>query len=68
MRRFDESLHIGGDPIGALTTLLPTWIHSSLRWFAILGLIGGIVMDIYSSGLSLLATKVCPSHAHRHRH
>ena len=56
----DESLSeaIGGDPIGALTTLLPTWFLIPFALVAILGLIGGIVMDIYSSGLSLLATGV----------
>ncbi|MDU5164490.1 MAG: cytosine permease [Actinomyces sp.] len=56
----DESLSeaIGNDPIGALTTLLPTWFLVPFALVAILGLIGGIVMDIYSSGLSLLATGV----------
>ena len=56
----DESLSeaIGNDPIGALTTLLPTWFLIPFALVAILGLIGGIVMDIYSSGLSLLATGV----------
>lgn len=47
---------IGSDPIGALTTLLPTWFLVPFALVAILGLVGGIVMDIYSSGLSLLAT------------
>lgn len=46
------------DPIGALTTILPTWFLTPFALVAILGLIGGIVMDIYSSGLSLLATGV----------
>ncbi len=49
---------IGTDPIGALTTILPTWFLIPFALVAILGLIGGIVMDIYSSGLSLLATGV----------
>lgn len=44
------------DPIGALTTILPTWFLVPFALVAILGLIGGITMDIYSSGLSLLAT------------
>ncbi|MFC7580034.1 purine-cytosine permease family protein [Schaalia naturae] len=43
------------DPIGALTTILPTWFLIPFAIVAILGLIGGIVMDIYSSGLSLLS-------------
>jgi Purine-cytosine permease and related proteins len=46
------------DPIGALTTILPTWFLVPFALVAILGLVGGIVMDIYSSGLSLLATGV----------
>jgi len=49
---------IGNDPIGALTTILPTWFLIPFAIVAILGLVGGIVMDIYSSGLSLLATGV----------
>lgn len=56
----DESLGqaIDLDPIGALTTILPTWFLIPFALVAILGLVGGIVMDIYSSGLSLLATGV----------
>lgn len=46
---------INSDPIGALTTVLPTWFLVPFAVVAILGLVGGIVMDIYSSGLSLLA-------------
>lgn len=49
---------IGIDPIGALTAILPTWFLIPFAIVAILGLIGGIVMDIYSSGLSLLAVGV----------
>jgi len=52
------SQKIGDDPIGALTTLLPTWFLIPFALVAILGVVGGIVMDIYSSGLSLLATGV----------
>ena len=47
---------IADDPIGALTTVLPTWFLVPFAVVAILGLIGGITMDLYSSGLSLLAT------------
>lgn len=56
----DEALGeaINSDPIGALTTVLPTWFLIPFAIVAILGLVGGIVMDIYSSGLSLLATGV----------
>lgn len=49
---------INNDPIGALTTILPSWFLFPFAIVAILGLIGGIVMDLYSSGLSLLATGV----------
>ncbi|MDO5672315.1 MAG: cytosine permease [Actinomycetaceae bacterium] len=49
---------IDSDPIGALTTILPTWFMIPFAIVAILGLVGGIVMDLYSSGLSLLATGV----------
>src|SRR5256886_5381036 len=45
---------IGGDPVGALTTLLPTWYLIPFAIVAIGGLIAGAVLDIYSSGLALL--------------
>jgi NCS1 family nucleobase:cation symporter-1 len=45
---------IGADPVGALTTLLPTWYLLLFALVAIGGLIGGAVLDIYSSGLALL--------------
>jgi purine-cytosine permease-like protein len=45
---------IANDPIGALTTILPTWYLVPFAIVAILGLIGGAVLDIYSSGLALL--------------
>jgi purine-cytosine permease-like protein len=52
----DQKLNqaIGADPIGALTTLLPTWYLVLFALVAIGGLIGGAVLDIYSSGLALL--------------
>jgi purine-cytosine permease-like protein len=46
---------IGADPIGALTVLLPTWFLIPFAIVAVLGLIGGAVLDIYSSGLALLS-------------
>ena len=49
---------IAADPIGALTTILPTWFLVPFALVAILGLVGGAVLDIYSSGLSLLAAGV----------
>jgi purine-cytosine permease-like protein len=45
---------IAVDPIGALTTLLPTWFLVPFALVAVLGLVGGSVLDIYSSGLALL--------------
>jgi nucleobase:cation symporter-1, NCS1 family len=48
------STAIGTDPVGALTTLLPTWYLLLFALVAIGGLIGGAVLDIYSSGLALL--------------
>ncbi|MGH3259593.1 MAG: purine-cytosine permease family protein [Streptosporangiaceae bacterium] len=52
------STAIGADPIGALTTLLPTWFLVPFAIVAVLGLIGGSVLDIYSSGLALLTLGV----------
>jgi purine-cytosine permease-like protein len=49
---------ISADPIGALTTLLPTWFLLPFAIVAVLGLIGGSVLDIYSSGLALLTLGV----------
>ena len=49
---------IGADPIGALTSLLPTWFLVPFAIVAILGLIGGSVLNIYSSGLALLSAGV----------
>ncbi len=49
---------IGADPIGALATLLPTWFLVPFAIVAVLGLIGGSVLDIYSSGLALLTLGV----------
>ena len=49
---------IGANPVGALVTLLPTWFLVPFAITAILGLVGGAVLDIYSSGLSLLSAGV----------
>jgi NCS1 family nucleobase:cation symporter-1 len=46
---------INSDPIGALSTILPTWYLVPFMLVAVLGLVGGAVLDIYSSGLTLLA-------------
>jgi NCS1 family nucleobase:cation symporter-1 len=45
---------IAADPVGALATILPTWLLVPFVVTTVLGLVGGAVMDIYSSGLSLL--------------
>jgi purine-cytosine permease-like protein len=49
---------IGTDPVGALTSLLPTWYLLPFALVAIGGIIGGAVLDIYSSGLALLTLGV----------
>jgi purine-cytosine permease-like protein len=46
---------IAMDPIGALTTLLPTWYLGIFALIAILGLVGGAILDLYSSGLTLIS-------------
>jgi purine-cytosine permease-like protein len=46
---------IAGDPIGALTTLLPAWFLIPFALIAILGLVGGAILDLYSSGLTLIS-------------
>ncbi|MBE8520523.1 cytosine permease [Amycolatopsis sp. H6(2020)] len=51
----DLNKAIAADPIGALTTLLPLWFLVPFAIVAVLGLIGGAVLDIYSSGLALLS-------------
>lgn len=51
----DLSQAIAADPIGALTTLLPTWFLVPFALVAVLSLVGGAVLDIYSSGLALLS-------------
>lgn len=49
---------IAHDPIGALATILPTWYLVPFAIVAVLGLVGGAVMNIYSSGLTLLAVGI----------
>ena len=49
---------IFADPLGALTTLVPTWFLLPFLVVAVLGLVGGAVLDIYSSGLALLSLGV----------
>jgi purine-cytosine permease-like protein len=54
----DLSDALSKDPIGALTTLLPTWFLVPFALVAVGGLIAGAVLDIYSSGLNLLTLGV----------
>ena len=49
---------IAADPIGALTAAVPTWFLVPFALVAVLGLVGGAVLDIYSSGLAMLAMGV----------
>ncbi len=51
----DLSDAIAMDPIGALTSLLPTWFLIPFALVAILGLVGGAILDLYSSGLTLVS-------------
>ncbi|MBI3430577.1 MAG: cytosine permease [Actinobacteria bacterium] len=51
----DLSEKIANDPIGALTSLLPTWYLIPFAIVAVLGLIGGAILDLYSSGLALVS-------------
>ncbi|MGA1812002.1 cytosine permease [Frondihabitans sp. 4ASC-45] len=48
------SAAVGPDPIGALASILPIWFLIPFALVAVLGLVGGAVLDIYSSGLALL--------------
>ncbi|WP_223585900.1 cytosine permease [Microbacterium sp. OVT16B] len=51
----DLAAAVGSDPIGALATLLPTWLLFPFLIVAILTLVSGAVLGIYSSGLTLLS-------------
>jgi purine-cytosine permease-like protein len=51
----DLNKAIAADPIGALASVLPTWYLVPFVIVAVLGLVGGSVLNIYSSGLALLA-------------
>lgn len=46
---------ISGDPIGALAAILPTWVLIPFWLTAVLALVSGAVLGIYSSGLTLLS-------------
>ncbi|MGQ4495702.1 purine-cytosine permease family protein [Dermabacteraceae bacterium P13115] len=53
----DEKLSkaIGEDPIGALAAVLPVWVLVPFWLTAVLALVSGAVLGIYSSGLTLLS-------------
>lgn len=53
----DEDLlnAIAGDPVGALATILPIWVLIPFLLTAVLALVSGAVLGIYSSGLTLLS-------------
>lgn len=46
---------IAGDPVGALAAILPTWVLVPFWLTALLALVSGAVLGIYSSGLTLLS-------------
>ncbi|WP_298041332.1 cytosine permease [uncultured Microbacterium sp.] len=49
---FDQ---VSADPIGALATLLPVWVLVPFLLTAVLALVSGAVLGIYSSGLTLIS-------------
>jgi purine-cytosine permease-like protein len=46
---------VQNDPIGGLATILPTWFLVPFVLVAVLGLVSGAILDLYSSGLTLLS-------------
>ncbi|WP_259606675.1 MULTISPECIES: purine-cytosine permease family protein [Microbacterium] len=46
---------VGADPIGALAALLPVWVLVPFLLTAVLALVSGAVLGIYSSGLTLIS-------------
>lgn len=51
----DLSAAIASDPIGALAQILPIWVLIPFLLTAVLALVSGAVLGIYSSGLTLLS-------------
>ncbi|MCG2801845.1 MAG: cytosine permease [Cellulomonas sp.] len=47
---------ISTDPIAGLVSILPSWFLVPFLVVAILGFVGGAVLDIYSSGIALIST------------
>ncbi len=54
----DLSAALAADPIGALTPALPDWFLLPFAIVAVAGLVSGALLDIYSSGLTLLTLGV----------
>jgi len=54
----DLAAGIVNDPVGTLATVLPTWYLVPFLVAAILALVSGAVLGIYSSGLTLLSLGV----------
>lgn len=54
----DLFLAVQADPIGALTPMLPTWFLLPFMAVAILGLAAGVIIDVYSSGLTLVSSGI----------
>ena len=52
------SEQIAIDPIGALTSILPTWYLIPFAVVAVLGLVGGAILDLYSSGITMVSLGV----------
>ena len=46
---------VSDNPIGAISSILPTWYLVPFTIIAILGLMSGAIMDNYSNGLALLS-------------
>ena len=46
---------VGADPIGALAAILPMWVLVPFLLTAVLALVSGAVLGIYSSGLTLIS-------------
>ena len=46
---------VSNDPIGGLATILPDWFLVPFVLVAVAGLISGAILDLYSSGLTLLS-------------
>ncbi len=56
----DQRLYegINADPVGTLATILPVWVLIPFWITAVLALVSGAVLGIYSSGLTLLSLGV----------